>query len=99
MPTYGYRCLKCNVTFERFQAISDPPVDVCPECGGPTRRLFYPVGIVFKGTGFHVTDYPKAGSRRRGGNGEAPSAEKKDTSTGTTSKDTPVKDSAPKDAD
>ena len=63
MPTYGYQCTICNHTFEVFQRISDEPVTDCPECEGRVRKLLYPVGIVFKGSGFHVTDYRKPGPK------------------------------------
>jgi len=56
MPTYGYQCDECGVYFERFQHFSEEPVRVCPECGGSVRRVIHPVGIVFKGSGFYVTD-------------------------------------------
>jgi len=59
MPTYGYRCTACNHTFEVFQKITDEPIRECEKCGGEVKRLLYPVGIVFKGPGFHVTDYRK----------------------------------------
>jgi putative FmdB family regulatory protein len=57
MPTYGYQCEECGVEFERFQHFSEEPVRVCPECSGPVRRVIHPVGIVFKGSGFYVTDH------------------------------------------
>lgn len=56
MPLYEYQCQACGVRFERRQHVDDEPVRVCPECGGETRRLFQPVGVVFKGKGFYVTD-------------------------------------------
>ena len=55
MPTYGYRCSRGH-HFELRQRITDPPVDTCPECGSPATRVFYPVGIIFKGQGFYKTD-------------------------------------------
>ncbi len=70
MPTYGYRCKQCQTTFERLQAITDPPIETCPKCGGSTNRVFYPVGIIFKGSGFHVTDYPKADRKKASDNGD-----------------------------
>ena len=57
MPTYGYKCKKCENTFEVFQKVDDSPITVCPECGSKTTKIFYPVGIIFKGPGFHITDY------------------------------------------
>lgn len=60
MPTYGYRCGSCGVEFEQFQRITEPPLTECPQCGGSVRRLLYPVGILFKGPGFHITDYRKS---------------------------------------
>lgn len=56
MPTYVYQCDKCGITFEREQHISEPPLTKCPECGGHVHRIIQPVGIVFKGPGFYVTD-------------------------------------------
>lgn len=57
MPTYEYVCESCAHEFERFQSISAEPVKVCPECGGPTRRLIGAgAGFIFKGSGFYVTD-------------------------------------------
>lgn len=56
MPLYEYQCDVCGVRFERLQRMSDEPVKICPECGGRVRRLIQPVGIIFKGSGFYVTD-------------------------------------------
>ena len=56
MPLYEYRCEDCGVRFERRQHINDDPVEVCSECGGRVHRLIHPVGIIFKGSGFYVTD-------------------------------------------
>jgi putative FmdB family regulatory protein len=60
MPTYGYRCEKCGHTFEVLQRMTDEAGASCPACGAAARRLFYPTGIVFKGSGFYVTDSRKA---------------------------------------
>lgn len=59
MPTYGYQCTACDHKFETFQKITDEPIKQCPTCKGKVHRIFFPVGIVFKGPGFHVTDYRK----------------------------------------
>jgi len=56
VPLYEYQCQACGVRFERRQHIDDEPVKVCPECGGEVHRLIQPVGIIFKGSGFYVTD-------------------------------------------
>ncbi|MDI3480890.1 MAG: hypothetical protein PWQ97_545 [Tepidanaerobacteraceae bacterium] len=57
MPTYIYRCKNCG-DFEKEQSIKENPLRVCPTCGGPVQRLISPnVGLVFKGSGFHITDY------------------------------------------
>jgi putative FmdB family regulatory protein len=57
MPTYGYRCTTCSHEFERFQKISDPAVTACESCGETVKKILYPVGIQFKGSGFYVNDY------------------------------------------
>lgn len=56
MPLYEYQCQACGVRFERRQHIDEKPIKVCPECGGEVQRLIQPVGIIFKGSGFYVTD-------------------------------------------
>ena|ERR1700675_4390627 len=55
MPVYGYRCTHGH-HFEVQQRITEPPLTQCPECGAPVTRVFYPVGIIFKGGGFYKTD-------------------------------------------
>jgi putative FmdB family regulatory protein len=57
MPTYEYLCKTCNNRFEKWQKMTDEPLTTCPECGGLIRRVFYPAGIVFKGSGFYKTDH------------------------------------------
>lgn len=58
MPTYDYKCGECGHRFERLQRMSDAPVEVCPECGGTVKRLISAgAGLVFRGKGFHSTDY------------------------------------------
>ncbi len=61
MPTYEYECLCCKHIFEEFQRITDKPLEKCPKCGSKLRRLITGgAGIIFKGSGFYVTDYKKA---------------------------------------
>jgi putative FmdB family regulatory protein len=60
MPTYEYECKSCGHTFEIFQAMSDAPLNICPECGREVRRLIHGgTGVIFKGSGFYVTDKGK----------------------------------------
>ncbi len=63
MPTYDYECTECGHEFEHFQAMSDDPLKNCPQCGGRLRRLIGGgTGVIFKGSGFYVTDKKKADS-------------------------------------
>lgn len=57
MPTYEYQCKNCQHRFEVWQKMADEPLTVCPECQGTIRRVFFPAGIVFKGSGFYKTDH------------------------------------------
>lgn len=63
MPTYEYECEACHHTFELTQRFTDPPPKACPRCQGRVRKVFHPVGIIFKGSGWHVTDYDKHGAK------------------------------------
>ena len=64
MPTYEYECDKCGKHFEKFQNMSEDPVQHCPECGGPVHRLIGTgAGIIFKGSGFYATDYKSSQSK------------------------------------
>lgn len=57
MPAYDYRCLACETRFEVVRPMGAADDVRCPECGGEARRVFAPVGLAFKGSGFHNTDY------------------------------------------
>ncbi len=59
MPTYEYKCLECEHVFEDFHSARETREE-CPRCGGRLRRLFHPVGVIFKGSGFYTTDYKKS---------------------------------------
>ena len=62
MPLYEYECDACGRRFEVIQKYSDPPAEVCRECGkGPVRRLLSSPAIQFKGSGFYITDYAQKG--------------------------------------
>jgi putative FmdB family regulatory protein len=58
MPVYTYQCENCGVQFDKQQSFSDQPLVRCPECGKKRlKKVFQPVGIVFKGSGFYATDH------------------------------------------
>ena len=60
MPTYEYQCLKCKKKFEKFQKMNDAPLKKCLKCGGKAQRLISAgSGLIFKGSGFYITDYKK----------------------------------------
>ena len=62
MPTYEYKCLDCGIQFDRFQGITEDPIQECPECSGQTKRLIGAgAGLIFKGSGFYITDYRSEG--------------------------------------
>jgi len=62
MPIYEYECGSCGRRFEQLQRITEDALATDPECGGPVRRVIQPVGIIFKGSGFYVTDSRKSSS-------------------------------------
>ena len=76
MPTYQYTCTDCGEQVEAVQKFSDDPLTVCPHCGGKLRKVFSPVGIVFKGSGFYRTD--SRGSGSSGGTASSAPAAAKD---------------------
>ena len=71
MPTYEYACSSCGTHVEVYQRFSDDPLTECGVCGGPLRKVFHPAGILFKGSGFYVTDSRAGASKRSGGDGES----------------------------
>lgn len=78
MPTYDYECKQCHHEFEVFQKISEPPLTLCPECGGPVRRkIGAGAGFIFKGSGFYITDYKR---KEVSQNGKKDKTESKSTS-------------------
>ena len=64
VPTYDYRCDRCERTFEIRQRISAEPLTTCDRCGGPIRRLLSAAPFILKGGGWYVTDYPSAGRKK-----------------------------------
>ncbi len=89
MPIYEYACDTCQITFERKQSFSDDPVRTCPDCGSDVRRVLYPAGIIFKGSGFYVTD-----NRSSNGASSSDSAKSTNGTSSTESSDSSSKTSA-----
>ena len=89
MPIYVYRCDTCGLTFERRQRMTEAPLTDCPECDGHVQRVIQPVGIVFKGSGFYVTDNRSKSSTALPGKKESDSDSK--TSESSTSSESKAK--------
>ena len=76
MPTYQYSCTECGERIEAVQKFTDEPLQVCSACGGKLRKVFSPVGIVFKGSGFYRND-SRSGSKDKALNGSGSSSDTK----------------------
>jgi putative FmdB family regulatory protein len=88
MPIYEYRCTNGH-TFEVIQSMSDDPVETCEVCGAPVERVFHPVAVHFKGSGFYTTDYKtksKTSSGNDGGSSSGDSGSNSDSSSESSSK-------------
>jgi putative FmdB family regulatory protein len=85
MPTYQYRCTECSEELEVVQAFADEPLTECPQCHGRLRKVFSPVGVVFKGSGFYKTDSRSSAAKKS-------SSDSSDTPSSSTS-ETPAKKS------
>ena len=69
MPVYDYECGLCHFNFERRQRFDEEPVALCPKCQGKSRRVLHSVPVIFKGSGFYVTDNRKGGATEKSGEG------------------------------
>lgn len=78
MPLYEYQCAACGRRFEVIQKFSDPPLEACTTCGGPVEKLLSSPAIQFKGSGWYITDYARAGKS----GGEKPSSKASESSAG-----------------
>jgi putative FmdB family regulatory protein len=85
MPIYEYRCNNGH-TFEVFQSMTDDPVSSCEQCGAPVERVFHPVAVHFKGSGFYTTDYAKKGSAKADSDGGSKSGDKSESKSASESK-------------
>lgn len=70
MPLYEYRCEECEAQTEILQRMDDPPAEVCPKCGGSLKKLISAPAFQFKGSGWYVTDYARAGTSEDGAKAE-----------------------------
>jgi putative FmdB family regulatory protein len=93
VPTYDYRCDHCGHEFSRRQRFDEEPIATCPTCGKRPRRLLSRPAIVFKGSGWHVTDYRKPGQTAKGESSSGAEA-----GTDAAKKDAPKKDAPKKEA-
>lgn len=80
MPTYEYRCTECGEDLEVVQSFHDDPLTECPSCHGKLRKVFSPIGIAFKGSGFYRTDSRSSssippGSKSSNGSGDSGSGD------------------------
>jgi len=92
MPIYEYECEQCGVRFERLQRMADAALTDCPECSGHIHRVMQPVGVIFKGSGFYVTDNK---SRSSTGVPKKKDEEAKPAAAGESSATTPAPTPAP----
>jgi putative FmdB family regulatory protein len=100
MPTYEYACNSCGHRFDVRQSFNDAPLSDCPECGATVRRVLYPAGVIFKGTGWYKTDSRQAShsdetTAKASSNG---SASKETTPAATATESTSTAGSGKKDA-
>jgi len=97
MPTYEYRCKSCGEHLEVVQSFKDDPLTVCPKCEGELRKVFSPIGISFKGSGFYKTDSRSGSSAAKSAeskSGESKSSESSSSSSPSETKSSP--ESSPK---
>lgn len=78
MPTYTYQCESCGIRFDQYQKFTDEPLTICPECSEiALRKVYLPVGIVFKGKGFYATDHRSPSGQTHGHSNNESGAETK----------------------
>jgi putative FmdB family regulatory protein len=98
MPIYEYRCENGHL-FEVMQKIADPPVIACEECGAAVARVFHPIAVHFKGSGFYNTDYGTAKRKRENEKSASEGADKHDAKQAEKKKDDAKPASAPAKSD
>lgn len=95
MPTYEYHCPGCDRNFDVVQSFTDDPLEACPTCASPVRKVFGSVGIVFKGSGFYKTDNRSGGASKAAPAGSAGAAPATTPAAGATGGETKAEKSAP----
>jgi len=95
MPVYVYQCDTCGMTFERRQSITDEPLHDCPECEGHVHRVIQPVGVIFKGSGFYVTDNRAPSPLATPGNGKSAKSSKTEATADTGAESKESKEATP----
>lgn len=90
MPLHEYLCDACGHQFEVIQKFSDPPVEVCPKCGGRVQKQLSSPAIHFKGTGWYITDYAKKGAGAETSKSDGKGADKPAEKAGEKSDSTPA---------
>lgn len=98
MPIYEYACTSCGERTEARQSFTDPPLEECERCGGKLRKLYSPVGIVFKGSGFYSTDAKKGSSSGKSDTSKTSGDSSTSSETKTESKSSDTKPSSDKSA-
>jgi len=96
MPRYDYRCGECGAVYEKREGFDAPSVQVCPTCSGTARRVLTPPAIVFKGSGWYVTDSRKGspdGDKSAGSSSSSGTTSTKTESSSTSTSDTPASSS------
>ncbi len=78
MPIYEYECGLCHLQFERKQRFDAEPVALCPKCQGKARRVLHSVPVIFKGSGFYITDNRKGGAVEKGKEGKPDKGKRKE---------------------
>ena len=99
MPTYEYACTSCGHRFDARQSFHDEPIADCPECGASVRRVLYPAGVIFKGSGWYKTDSRKELGAGAASHSEATSESSSSGDSGTKAESKGSKEKAPAAAD
>lgn len=107
MPVYVYRCENCGIQFDKFQKFSEEPLTICPECSVKAlHKVYTPVGIIFKGSGFYATDHksPSGGTHpgkaeKAAGDGNGSASSEASTPAASSESAAPAKSEAPKPAE